>query len=95
MNNTILQVPINKNIRDQAATAAERMGFSSLQEIVRLFLSKVARQEVNFTLEEAVQLSPKAIKRYDKIIDEIDSGKTKLKSFTEVDSLMKHLNDEG
>lgn len=95
MNTTILQVPIKKNIRDQAATAAEKMGFSSLQEVVRLFLGKVARQEVNFNFEETIQLSPKAIKRYDKIIDEIDSGKAKLKTFTDVDSLMKHLNDEG
>lgn len=92
MNSTILQVPINKNIRDRAATAAEKMGFSSLQEIVRLFLTKVAKDEVNFTLEESVQLSPKAIKRYDKIIDDIDSGKAKLKTFTDVTSLLKDLN---
>lgn len=94
MNSTILQVPINKNIRDQAAIAAEKMGFSSLQEVIRLFLSKVAKNEVNFSFEETVQLSPKAIKRYNRIIDEIDSGKAKLKTFTDVNSLMKHLNDE-
>lgn len=92
MNTTILQVPINKNIRDQAATAAEKMGFSSLQEIVRLFLSKVARREVDFTFEETIQLSPKAIKRYDKIIDKINSGKDKVKKFTSVAALMKDLN---
>jgi len=92
MNSTILQVPINKNVRDQAASKAEEMGFSSLQEIVRLFLTKVARDEVNFSIEETVQLSPQAIKRYNKIIDDINSGKTKIKTFTNVPDLMADLN---
>lgn len=81
MNSTILQIPIDKNIRNQAASYAEKMGFSSLQEVVRLFLNKIATGEMNVTFERSVQLSPKAIKRYDKIIDEIDSGKVKYKTF--------------
>lgn len=92
MNNTILQVPINKNIRDQALTAAEKMGFSSLQEVVRLFLSRVAIGEINVTFEPAVKLSDRNDKRYSKIIDEIDSGKAKVKTFTSVAALMKDLN---
>lgn len=76
--NTVLQVPINKNLRDAAASKAEKMGFSSLQEVVRLFLNKIAGGEVIFTFEESVQLSPRAVKRYDKIIDEIESGKARL-----------------
>ena len=81
MNSTILQIPNDKNIRNQAASYAEKMGFSSLQEVVRLFLNKIATGEMNVTFERSVQLSPKAIKRYDKIIDEIDSGKVKYKTF--------------
>lgn len=92
MNSTILQVPINKNIRDQALTAAEKMGFSSLQEVVRLFLSRVATGEINVTFESAVKLSPKNEKRYNKMIDEINSGKDKVKKFTSVADLMKDLN---
>ncbi len=76
--NTILQVPINKNLRDAAASRAEKMGFSSLQEVVRLFLNKIAGGEVNFTFEESIQLSPKATVRYNKIIDEIESGNARL-----------------
>jgi len=75
--NTILQVPINKNLRDAAASRAKKMGFSSLQEVVRLFLNKIAGGEVNFMFEENISLSHKAIKRYDKIIEEIESGKAK------------------
>lgn len=93
MNSITLQVPVNKNIRDQAALKAEKMGFSSLQEIIRLFLNKIAVGEVNIKFEETIQLSPKAIKRYDKMIDEIESGKTKLETFTSVSDLMKNLNE--
>lgn len=94
MSNTILQVPLSKDLRDQAASAASKMGFSSLQEIVRVFINKVASGSLEIKLEEPVQLSPRAIKRYNKIIDDIDSGKTKLKSFTSVKSLMKDLNED-
>ncbi len=93
MNNTVLQIPINKNLRDKAAFSVEKMGFSSLQEVVRLFLVKVASGQLDITFEPTVQLSPKAIKRYNKIIDEIESGKVKTKSFTDVGLLMKHLNE--
>lgn len=90
--NTILQVPINKNLRDKAASKAAKMGFSSLQEAVRVILNKVAEGELSIRFEETVQLSPKAIKRYNKMIDEIESGKVKSKTFTDTDSLMKYLN---
>lgn len=90
---TILQIPINKNLRDQAASKAAKMGFSSLQEAVRIFLNKIATGEINVTFEETIQLSPKAIKRYNKMIDEIESGKVKTQTFTDVGSLMKHLNE--
>lgn len=93
MNSITLQVPINKSVRDQAALRVGKMGFSSLQEVIRLFLNKIAAGEVNIKFEEAIQLSPKAIKRYDKMIDEIESGKAELATFTDVSSLMKHLNE--
>lgn len=91
---TILQVPIDKNLRDRAASYAAKMGFSSLQEAVRLFLNKIAAGEVNVKFEETIQLSPKAIKRYNKMIDEVESGKVKTKTFTDTSSLMKYLNED-
>lgn len=91
--NTILQIPIDKNIRKQAASKAEKMGFSSLQEIVRVFLNKIAAGEVNVKFEENVQLSPKAIKRYNKIIDQVESGEVEKETFSKVDNLMDYLNE--
>lgn len=92
--NTILQVPLSKELREQASTKAHDMGFSSLQEAVRLFLHRIAKDEINFTFEKSVKLSPKAIKRYNKMIDEIESGEVKTKSFTNVDDMMKYLHED-
>ena len=95
MNTTTIQIPINKSVRDQAASNAERMGFSSLQEVIRLFLNRIATGEIGVTFQETVNLSPKAVKRYNKMIDEIESGKVKPKSFTNVNSLMEYLNEDS
>ena len=92
--NTILQVPMSKELRDQATSKARNMGFSSLQETIRVFLGKLALGQVNIKFEETVQLSPKAIQRYNKMINEIESGKVKTKSFSDIDSMMKYLNED-
>ena len=78
MQRAVLQVPINSQLRQQAEKAAMSQGFSSLQEIVRLFLTKLAEKRIELTIQETVRLSPRAIKRYNKITDEIDSGKARL-----------------
>jgi antitoxin component of RelBE/YafQ-DinJ toxin-antitoxin module len=93
MDSTILQIPISKSLRNEAGLAASNMGFSSLQEAVRVFLTQLRTQIVKISFEQPpVQLSAKAIKRYDKIIDEIDSGKTKLKSFDSTDKMFEYLH---
>lgn len=92
--NTILQIPINKNLRDRAASSAAKMGFSSLQEVVRVILNKVATGELNIKFEETVILSEKNDRRYAKMIDDIETGKAKMKTFYDVPSMMKYLNSE-
>ena len=92
--NIILQVPIDKHLRDQAASSARKMGFSSLQETVRVFLCKLAEEEIKIKFEETVKLSPSAIKRYNKLIDEIEKSKVKTKSFSNADSLIRYLNED-
>jgi hypothetical protein len=76
MNKTNLQIPIPTDIKNSAEEAALEMGFSSLQESVRVFLKKMAERKftVSFTeIEE--ELSPRAIQRYNKIAEEIHEGK--------------------
>lgn len=90
---TIIQVPVEKKLRDQAVLAAEKKGFSSLQDMVRFFLTQFVdnKIDVGFT-EPAVTLSKRNARRYDKMIDDIESGKVKTKSFTSVKALMDDLN---
>ncbi|MDD5147571.1 MAG: hypothetical protein PHV63_03455 [Candidatus Daviesbacteria bacterium] len=81
--NTILQVPVSKKLRDQAASSAQKMGFSSLQETVRIFLNQLASNEISITFQSpAVKLSKKNDRRYAKMISDIESGKVKLKNFS-------------
>ena len=47
---------------------------------------------ITFEKEEVVQLSAKNARRYDKMIEEIRSGKVKTKTFSDVSSLMEDLN---
>lgn len=44
--NTILHLPINKEIKDHAEAVAKKQGYSSLQEVLRVFLSRFARERV-------------------------------------------------
>lgn len=37
-----LQVPLRRDVKEGAEQVAERMGFSSLQEVIRVFLAGVA-----------------------------------------------------
>ena len=93
MDTTILQVPISKYLRDEASLAASNMGFSSLQEAVRVFLTQLRSQIVKITFEQPpIQLSAKAIKRYDKISGNFKLNKNKYPSFTDVDKMMEYLN---
>ena len=95
MNRTVLQIPIDVALRKKAEEQARELGFSSLQEAIRVFLKQFAQKKLGIIFgksEEVIQLSKRAIKRYDKMIDEIESGKVKTEAFTDVDSLMKHLN---
>ena len=91
MSRTTLQVPMSTQLREQAEKQAFEQGFSSLQEAVRLFLSKLAKGSFDITFEKSIQLSPKAIKRYDKMIDEVEKGLNVYKA-KDVDDLMRQLN---
>ncbi len=93
MDTTILQVPMKKTLRAQAAKAATEAGFSSLQEVVRVFLTQLTETKLKLTFEEPpVKLSTKADRRYNKMIQEIESGKVKPFAAKSVDELMEWLH---
>lgn len=93
MNTTILQVPVSKTLRIKAAKSASQLGFSSLQEVVRLFMAKLASGGLEVTFTEPVRLSPRAIKRYDKMLKEVKEGKNTYAA-RDVEDLMRQLNGD-
>lgn len=90
MNRVILQVPMSKDLKNEAEKAALSMGFSSLQESVRLILRKLANRELKVAIYEE-KLSPEAEARYEKIIKDIEAGKniTKTKNLDELFELLR------
>jgi len=89
----IMQVPLSKTLKMESESVARDMGFSSLQEAIRVFLRKLTQHELTFTLREpSERLSPKAEKRFMKMLEDVKSGKVKTKSFTNVDDMMTYLN---
>lgn len=94
MNTTIIQVPVTKSLRDQAALAASDFGFSSIQESIRVFLKQLASKKLTISFApKAVQLSPKAAARYDKMVEDIESGKVKAFTTNNLDELFKYLEN--
>jgi len=66
MQRTTIQVPLTKELRKKAELVSADMGFSSLQETIRVLLTKLAKHElairVEDQVEEIITLSPEAEK---------------------------------
>lgn len=91
MNTTTLQVPIEKSLKSSAKIAAREYGFSSLQDLVRLFLTKLANRQIVVNFEESpVQLSQQAIRKYEKMAGDFEKGRN-VKSIKSVSGLMQDL----
>lgn len=91
---TIVQVPIDKSFRDEVTFLAKNMGFSSLQELIRFTLVQIKNQTIVPSLiNTSINLSSKAIIRYDKMINDVKSGKITPKSFNNTNNALKYLNN--
>jgi antitoxin component of RelBE/YafQ-DinJ toxin-antitoxin module len=87
-----LQIPMSKSLRNEATEVARDYGFSSLQEIIRVILVKLASKQLAIRVEEpAVKLSKAAIKRYDKMYEDFKKGKNVFTAHS-VEELMEDLH---
>lgn len=88
----VLQVPMSKDLRRQAEEVAQDVGFSSLQEVIRLFVQKFVRRELAVKIEniEIVKLSSEAKSRLQTIEKDISRGKN-LYLFENTDDLLRKL----
>lgn len=91
MNRTILQIPMDKQLKNEAEIMASNQGFSSLQEIVRVFLTQLVSNKVKVIIQESLILSPKNEKRYTSMTNDFKSGKNS-QSATGVNDLISKLN---
>lgn len=88
MNQTNLQIPIDAKICDRAKKAAKKQGFSSLQEMIRVFLAQVIDERLMAGFfQENIALSKDAQERYEKLLAEKIGGKAS----ASVDVLMNEL----
>ncbi len=95
MQRVIVQVPMSKELKEKAEARSSDLGFSSLQEIIRVILTKLSKRELTMRVEENAEevthLSKAAEKRFKKAVEDIKAGRniTKTKN---VDELLKLLH---
>lgn len=84
---------MDATLKARATAAARAMGFSSLQESVRILLTKLASRELEVEIRYPEErLSPRAERRYAKLIRDIKSGKEKTVSFDNTKDMMAYLH---
>lgn len=71
---TVLQIPMSMELRESATAGAMAEGFSSLQEAVRVILTKLASKEIRVSITDEVQLSKAAEARYLKMDNDFQTG---------------------
>lgn len=83
-NKTTFQVPMVKTLRQKAEKKAEKDGFSSLQELTRVFLNGYVNGVYNVYIDSRERLSPEAVERYKRMLEEHEEEKKKgkTKSYT-------------
>ena len=76
MNNTVIQVPVSKQLRQQSENAAVKAGFSSVQEVLRLFLHQFSQQKIVVNFDNpSVVLSAKNEAKYLKMMSDFQKNK--------------------
>lgn len=92
MDSTILQVPISKDLKKSAQEVASEYGFSSLQDLLRVILTKLSRRELTISIQETTKLSGENDLRYVALSKDF-SDKKNTKDFSSVDELLTDLRE--
>lgn len=78
MQRVIVQVPMSQELKRKAEMVSSDLGFSSIQEAIRVLLTKLSKREFSLKVEEVEEithLSPAAERRYKKAIEDIKAGR--------------------
>ena len=93
MKRVIIQVPVSLELKEKADAASADLGFSSLQETIRVLLTKLSKRELSLRVEEVEEithLSKSAERRFKKALEDIKAGRnvTKTESNEELPKLL-------
>lgn len=93
MQRVIVQVPMSKNLKETAEAVSSDLGFSSIQEAIRVLLTKLSKREFSLRVEEVekiTHLSAAAEKKFKKAVENIKAGRNVTKT-KNVDEFLKLL----
>ena len=93
MQRVIVQVPMSRQLKERVEIVSSDLGFSSIQEAIRVLLTKLSKREFNLKVEEVEEvtyLSPAAEKKFKKAVLDIKAGRniTKTKNVDELLSVL-------
>lgn len=94
INRLIVQVPMSKELKEKAESVSADLGFSSIQEAIRVLLTKLSKREFSLKVEEVEEityLSPAAERKFKKAVEDIKAGRNVTKT-KNVDELLTLLN---
>ena len=93
MGDTTIQIPVKVDLKTEATARAKEMGFSSLQELIRVLMTKLVTKQltVSFTEYPEFKLSKKNDRRYTKMEKDYKEGKNVL-TFKNVEDAISYLN---
>lgn len=78
MHRVVVQVPMSKELKDKVEIVSADLGFSSIQETIRVLLTKLSKREFALRVaevEEITHLSPAAERKFKKAVADIKAGR--------------------
>lgn len=76
MSQATTQISISKKLETQIQNVAKKHGYKSINDFLKVVIEKIDELEKVFaTPKKSIQLSDKAIKRYKKILDDMEIDK--------------------
>lgn len=78
MQRVIVQVPMTQELKEKVEIVSSDLGFSSIQETIRVLLTKLSKREFNIKVEEVEEitdLSPAAEKKFKRAAEDIKAGR--------------------
>lgn len=78
MQKVIVQVPMSRDLKEKAENVVADLGFSSLQEVIRVLVTKLSKHQLSIRVEETEEithLTKSAEKKFANAIQDIKTGK--------------------